>query len=360
MNPVARTLAGVVGVGILGCVAHAAVMATGGYGTTSAPMLIALAAGLAVGSGCIGIAWGQKRWILALMLALGLMAGEAYALLMTAERTLAHREAQQAPLREAATERAKAETRIQRAQDAVAAINAESPRVNAALAAKTAADAAVVAKSAERHCLKNCRELLQQQADQANRDLEAARADRQRERNAVSAELTAAREALAAMKAPASPNPLADRLGVPAWTLDLAAAGLASLAANGLGAFLLAFATHRHHPYRPIVISAPAREFEAITTIVEAHPARDALQEADLFARSALQPSAGGFVALVDLREDYLRWCGQRGIEPLPDTQIGGALNDLFFRVGLRLEGQGREGIVRGIERRTGQLIRAA
>jgi len=360
MNPIARTLAGVVGVGILGCVAHAAVMATGGYGTTSAPMLIALAAGLGVGSGCIGIAWGQKRRTLALMLALGLMAGEAYALLMTAERTLAHRETMQAPLREAATERAKAEARIQRAEEAITAAKADGPRVTAALAAKAAADAAVVAKSAERHCLKNCRELLQQQADQANRDIEAARADRQREHNAAKAELTAAREALATMKAPASPNPLADRLGVPAWTLDLAAAGLASLAANGLGAFLLAFATHRHHTYQPIVISASAREFEALPALMETHAPRDAQQEADLFARSALQPSPSGFVALIDLRDDYIRWCEQRGTEPLPDMQIGGALNDLFFRVGLRLEGQGRDGIVRGIERRTGQLVRAA
>lgn len=87
---------------------------------------------------------------------------------------------------------------------------------------------------------------------------------------------------------------------------------------------------------------------------------RDAQQEADLFARSMLQPSESGFVALVDLRQDYLQWCAQRDLDPLPDMQIGGALNDLFFRVGLRLEGQGRDGIVRGIERRAGQMVRAA
>lgn len=52
----------------------------------------------------------------------------------------------------------------------------------------------------------------------------------------ANAELTAARAALWQIKAPASPSPLADRLGVPACALDLVATALGSIAANGLRA----------------------------------------------------------------------------------------------------------------------------
>ena len=44
-----RISAAVVGGGIIGCVAFDAVMASGRFGTTQAPMFVALAAGLFVG-----------------------------------------------------------------------------------------------------------------------------------------------------------------------------------------------------------------------------------------------------------------------------------------------------------------------
>jgi hypothetical protein len=65
-----------------------------------------------------------------------------------------------------------------------------TPRLDRALTDKAATDAAVVAKSAERGCVENCRPLLQ--------------------------------------------SPLADRLGWPAWLLDLLQSALGSIAANGL------------------------------------------------------------------------------------------------------------------------------
>ena len=347
---IARTLAGIVGAGILGCVAHASVMATGGYGTPSAPMILALAAGLAVGAACVGIAWTQRRIGLALLLALGLVAGEAYALLMTAERTLAHREAQQAPMRAAVTQRAQAATRVGTAERAVVGI-LDTPRLKAAIATKAAADAAAVSKSAERGCASNCRALLQAQVDAAAAELDRARQDLERIKAAALAELTTARAALAAIPAPPSASPLADRLGLEGWQIDLAAAALASLAANGLGAFLLAFAAHgAHRPERIMILEAPARANGPVDRAPVA--TRAASIEADAFARSTFQPAATGRVKISDIRADYHTWCAGQGIEPLSDRAIGMALNDLFQAAGLDRDGDGAEAAIVGITRR--------
>ncbi len=47
---------------------------------------------------------------------------------------------------------------------------------------------------------------------------------------------------------PASATPLADRLGLPAWALDLIMAGLLSVGANGLAGTLIAYGAHISAP----------------------------------------------------------------------------------------------------------------
>ena len=63
MDSFVRVSAGLVGLAIIGCVAHSAIVAGGGYGATGAPLLIALACGLAVGAvagaGAAGTALGD-------------------------------------------------------------------------------------------------------------------------------------------------------------------------------------------------------------------------------------------------------------------------------------------------------------
>jgi hypothetical protein len=107
---------------------HAAVTASGGYDTTAAPLMMGLAAGLAVGSLAVGVAWHEGRWTIARCLVAALVAGEAWSLLLAAERTIAHREQQQAPLRAAAEARAKAIERVKLTEAALAAIDG-TPRL---------------------------------------------------------------------------------------------------------------------------------------------------------------------------------------------------------------------------------------
>ena len=328
--------AGLVGLGIIGCVAHGAVLAAGGYGATSAPMLVALACGLAIGSIAIGVAWRERRLVNALLIAGALVAGEAYALLLTAERTLDAREAKQAPLRVAQSERLKAQERITAAQRSLTDTST-SVRLSRALAAKAAADAAVVEKAAHRDCASNCRVLLEQQVTTAAAEVEAARAELTKFRDSAVAELGSARASLAALPPALSASPLADRLGVEGWKVDLAAAALSSVALNGLGSFLLAFAAHGR------------REVTIDLKPIAVQSERSAAAEADMFARSVFRPMPGGRISIVEMRAAYDAWARARGLEPLPTREIGAALAELFARVGVYREGNGATAAIVGL-----------
>ena len=334
MRNLIRLGSGLVGVATIGCVAHAGILSAGGYASSGAPLLIALAAGLAMGALAIGVAWHDERYMMVGLIGAALFAGEGYALLLTSERTLDQREAKQAPLRLAADAFAKASKRVEHAQHALTNAPDTSPRLTAAIIAKSVADTAVVEKSAERACLANCRQLLQAQVDAAAGEVVAARAEITSAKSVLDDELDAARTAVAGMKPPVSDTPLADRLGLPGWKIDLLAAALASLAANGLGAFLLAFAAHGNKRAEP-----EARAPEP----------RDATAEADQFACASFRPDPEGRVSLADLRRRYPEWCGERGLLPLAESEFAPALGKLFQSVGLCSEGRGVGTVVKGI-----------
>lgn len=379
MRRLIQFLAVAVGLGILGTVAHSSIMASGGYGSTSAPMTIALAAGLAVGAIAVGLAWRDRRRSLAMLLVLAIAAGEAWMLVQTAERILDRREAAQAPIKAAADTLDKAQARLGTATAALAALPASSPRLEAAIRAKATADAAVLERAADKGCRENCRALLQAQVDAATSEITAARSELAQQRMAREREVAEARTALAAARPTVSATPLADRLGVAGWALDLSVAALASLAANGLGAFLLAFAAHsRHAPapapapravqtastskveIAPITIeNEPASDFDVSPIPPKAGP-RDPAAEADTFARATFKPSPGARVRLVDLRAAYRSWCCDAGIEPLPDREIGAALSELFGRVGLYRDGAGADAAIAGIDWRRRVIANAA
>jgi hypothetical protein len=332
-----RVVATVAGLLLLGATAHVTIEATGGYGTPHAVLTMAIAAGVGIGALCVGAAWSTGRRGLALWLAFAMLAGEAFGLLSTAERLIVSREAAQAPLRLAEKDHAKAAERVQNAAAALASLPITSPRLEAAKAAKGVADAAAVRKSAERGCLENCRKLLQSQVDAAATEVEQARAELSRARTAAEQELTAARAALANAKAPASPTPLADRVGVPAWIIDLVTAALGSMAANGLGCGLLAYGAH--HTRRPQADqSAPAADV-ALLPPAEIEPAVRNRKHAAHFAFERLRPSEGAAAGayLSEIRREYRRWCDERGQPPLPAAQIGSALAELFESAGIVL-----------------------
>ncbi len=115
-----KTLAMIVGAAILLTTAHVTVLATGGYGGRTAYITLAVAAGVAVASILVGRAWGERRRTLAVGLVVAIAAGEIYAFVSTAERLTAAREASQAPLRQAIEVRQKLETKVAKAEAAVA------------------------------------------------------------------------------------------------------------------------------------------------------------------------------------------------------------------------------------------------
>jgi hypothetical protein len=351
MARIARIAAGIVGTGIIGCVVHAAIMASGGYDATGSPLTIGLACGLVAGAVVLGMCWRDRRYTLAILIVLGLVAGEGYALIVTAERTLAYRETKQAPLRLAAETRAKAAQRLADAELALAR-TADTPRLTRALAAKREADAAVVGKAAERGCASHCRALLEQQVAIAQQEINAARAEVDKARAAAERDAAEAREGFAALPVPGSASPLADRIGVADWKIDLTAAALASISANGLGAFLIAFAAHgrRREPVR--VIAAKAVEVETTELIETAQPekaTRDADAEANKFASAVFRPNPSGRISVADIRTAYHQWCRERGLPPLSDREIGASLNALFWKVGLQRDGSGPQTAILGI-----------
>ena len=345
-------LAGIVGAAIIACVTDASITASGGYQEASARLMVALACGLAIGSIALGVAWNDRRWTIVVCLILALVSGEAYSLVLTAERVLARRDAAQEPLKKQEEARARLNRRLRHAETAVKDLPAETPRLARALAAKLAADNAVVQKAAEKGCAANCRALLEQQVVAAATEADAARAEMEKLRSAAEREVTAAGDALDAAPRTGSASPLAERLGIADWKLDLAMAALASIAANGLAAVLIAFAAHGQRPQATVLVEAEPRETRKIMRqkkIASAEqPAAD--KEADCFAKAMfVRPRPDGRVHLRDIREAYHAWCESCRSAPLPDHEIGAALNDLFSSVGLYREGNGKEAAIVGI-----------
>lgn len=200
-----KALALVGGAVLISAATNAVVTTSGGYGTPQSWLVISAAVAVICGSIAIpGASWGWR-----FVLVLGLVAGEAYAMNATAERTLAARDANQAPILAATKAREEA-----------------AARIKAAEAAKAEATRAITEKAALKDCAKNCRILL-----------ETAKAE-------AESELDAARDALGLLPPVASASPVADRLGIDPTAYDLAVAALASLAANGLGGVLIAFGAH--------------------------------------------------------------------------------------------------------------------
>jgi hypothetical protein len=371
-----KILALIVGAAILFATAHVSILATGGYGASHAYIALGVAAGVAVASIAVGRAWGERRKALAIFLVVAIAAGEVFALLSTAERLTAARETSQAPLRQAMEARQKLEARVAKAEAAVTTLPETSSRFQSAIQTKAAADAAVVTKSAERGCAANCRLLLQAQADQTNQEVEAARRDMAETRAKLEQAVTDARADLTAFKAPPSASPLADRIGWPAWVLDLVMAGLGSIAANGLACALMVFGSHRKAA--PVVIidaSQPeAPESPAPETPLEPPRAADDAEAGKVVQlRSAGRPvrhepsqdaikQAKGFMvaritradddAETDVRalyRDYVAWQEGKGRKPLPETEIGAALVHLFELAQVPFGPKDGKAIVRGI-----------
>lgn len=335
-----RALAVVSGIILVAAAAYASLAhANKGLASPYGIITLAVAGGLVVGALCVGSAWAVGRRSIALAIAMGMMSGELYSLILTGERVVGTREAAQVTIREAGMRRQAAERRVGEAEASLASAH-RSDRLERALAAKTAADLAVVDKSAERGCASNCRALLQAHVDAAQREVDAAHLERNSSLERATSTVEAARAELARMGLAPDQSPLAARLGLSASTLDLAAAGLASLAINGLGAALLAFGAHgggRHREPAP-----PASPATDIATEPAPRPviatARDGMAHVAKFAVEAMRPDPEARTPARDVRAAYLRWCSERGHDALPARDLADHLASLCNKAGLTVD----------------------
>ena len=344
-----RSLALITGCSIIAAVCHANVAVAGGYLTPSAPLQIALALGLAVGAVAIGRAWSSRRWALAAFLALAMIAGEGWALVGTAERTISARDTLAGPVRDVETSRIVATQRL---------VTAE--------AIKREADAAVLSEAAKPGCKKECAALLREAVATAERNIEVARS------------------ALAVLPATRSSSPLADRIGWHGWQIDLLVATLASLAANGLGAGLVMFGAHEvaHrrrattvlHSVVPHVRPGPMLALPLVPPIApivdQPEPANqpdvaapsvppgviNPREHAAHFALAHLVPDTNGRVSLSELEAAYGPWCQAAFVRPLPPGALAQAFADLVRSApGLSVTHESGEPVIVGARRLTRQ-----
>lgn len=222
------------GAGILAAATNTNVMATGGYFTSHAALVVALSVGVFAGARVIG-AGVAGTIAAAIIIALG--AGEIYNLSATAERTVIERENGAAPLKDALAKHNAALAKLNEIESS----KVGSARLSLALdnQAKARASYDLELRTGGR-CKQVCNG-LKDDAAKADAEVSAAAEEAQR---LHAANTEAAKADVAASPLPASATPLADRLGLPAWALDLIMAGLLSVGANGLAGTLIAFGAH--------------------------------------------------------------------------------------------------------------------
>lgn len=336
-----------------------AINAAGGLSALTAFGIIAMGLVLAVGAGAIGYAVRNGYLGLAVMIGLGMVSGELGAMVQTAQRVTAAREAQRAPF-VAVGEQRKAALAALAAAEAAKPESISRKRLDAAIAAKAAAERTVAEKAADRGCRENCRVLLQAAVDAAGREVEAARADlvkvERGQADEIATRLASAKAAVAALPPPQSTTPLADYTGIPEWLLDLVEALALSFAINLPASALVALGVKGNAvPTASALVAETKTEVaaDAVTNMPADRPKallapqrRSPKAEADRFGGAMLLPDPSASISSADLYSAYVKWCRSRELDPLPVKEIAPALSAMFRGVGLTIE---NDGAVRGL-----------
>src|SRR6202163_3703153 len=117
-SAILRALVFLAAAAVIGAATHANVMHAGGYASRDAPLIISLAVLLAQGMAFVGVCFNEGRRWQAILLAVLILAGEAYWVLINAEREVASLDAVSAPSVQARAARAAALTRLEQAETA--------------------------------------------------------------------------------------------------------------------------------------------------------------------------------------------------------------------------------------------------
>jgi hypothetical protein len=323
-------------IAVIAASTHANIAHLGGYHNEGAPLAIALSVLLAVGIAYATIAWKEGQRVMAVMLGLCIVAGEAYWLATTAEREISAREMQAMPAREAAKRYSTALRRFEDAKEA-----------------KRLADEAAVSEAAKPGCRKNCADLLKDAKDRA------------------ATELGSATVALAGLPAPMSSSPLPDRLGVASWAWDLILACLRSAAVIG-ASIALAVAMHPKRVYvspsesEYVGVGASPRvtreELTPKPSQIKALPAKTPPKELTLktnvipirggvvaFLASRTEKAAGANLSLNELFRAYKAWCAEGGAEAVEAEQFIRTVSAAFEKHGIVAEPDGTGIVCRGL-----------
>ena len=328
-----RALIFLAGGGLLAAATHANILETGGYGTPQSLQYIAMSIALAVCSAGVGIASAHGRYAIVIGMIGGMIAGEAFLLIKTAERAISAREVEQLPFRRAIEQRQDLQAKLKTAKTRQAGLET-SERLKSAIRAQEAVNNDIATKAALPGCAKNCRALLQNRADTASREVQAARAELKKLQQSIRQDITKARQDLAALPPTRSPTPLADRLGVPPWLIDVSAAALLSIGLNVLAAILFAFSGHGwQHAPKPPTDTLKRPETALYPQLI---PVTDPAQHAAKYAIERIQPARGKSTKLADMIADYEAWCGAQGFECLSQAEIAGQLSNLFREQGFQ------------------------
>lgn len=226
-----RGLATVTGATILAAATNANVMATGGYFTSHAALVIALSIGVFAGARVIGSGEAGK---IAAVIIIALFSGELYNFSATGERIVVERENGAAPLKDALAKHNAALAKLHDLEGGTIA----SARLTLATTAEAKAKAAYEKELREGGRCKTICNGLKAESDKASAEV----ADAAQEAQKLHAKaIEDAKAEVAANPLPASATPLADRLGWAPWVLDLIIAGLLSFGSNALAGVLIAF-----------------------------------------------------------------------------------------------------------------------
>ena len=296
-----RGLAILIGLGAIAAVTYGTVEATGGIGTDTAPLYIAL--GALQAAIALSFAVIHSRIVAALAI-LVLIACEAATFIGTADLQLAGIEMRAAPIHEAVAKRKAAEDWLARLE--------HDDRVERAERALQAAQADAREKSTAKDCGKNCLAILAKTVD----DARAAAADAQ---SSLQLERRQARAALAAAPIPASASPLADRLGVQASTLDLLFVGFRGFAVAAGAAIVLAIGAQvaRRAP-GPMKLASNVVPITPKRTLLARRPRLPAkLGDVDAFLLERVTHEEGARVSWADAFLSYRAWCEAADAQPL-------------------------------------------
>jgi hypothetical protein len=380
---------------LLALSAHANITSAhdGTYTSAGALIIIGLAIGIAVGSVYSGKAWAARRFPAAIAIALAVLICEGFSFGTTAERIVGDRDQAQLPFAENQARRAEAKRILDQAISDQSALSSTSPRLTDALKAAATAEQASRDKASDKHCAANCAQLLTAQMTAASAEVTKAREELAIKAKAAADAVVSARAAHDAIKATRSSTPLADKLRIQPWKLDLLMAALASLGLNGLAACLLAYGAHStreqsadeptqlSEPTSPaLTVAAPLTiEHEAVSVPVQVPvqvsvPAQVPTPEPELehspvlanpsprpavrspakptpaqkprvssptklihdFALARVRPSPTAHIFLDDLSADYKHWCAAHGHPPADDRLFASTMSALFTSVGLK------------------------